>query len=184
MTTKHKIYLVFGTISLLTTILFVGQFYDPEDGDRTLFIKHKPTVKQYFYSPVAYYRYHPTKLSLTEEIEERAFQEFIANRDLFKNGNTFFLLAIILIQVTLTLLICGLFSLLAKTAIKNWQLISQFLINLVVTTFGITYILHADNFITSILIGFVITTLNLLTFILLNNVKLRQVNKIYNPDNV
>ena len=110
MTTRHLIYLAFGTVSILTTILFVGQFYDPQDGDRTFFLKHKPTFKQYFYSPTAFHRLHPSKLTLTEEMEEKSFQEF--RKDMTNNPSL--ILPIILIQVSLTSFIVGLYSFLFK----------------------------------------------------------------------
>ena len=114
MTSKNKTYLLLGTICLLTTILFVGQFYDPEDGDRSFFIKYRPTFKQYFYSPIAFHRFLPKKLTLVEEIEENAFQDFIVNREQLKNNNNFFLVSTILIQTTLTLLTFSLYSLISK----------------------------------------------------------------------
>ena len=170
MTTKNIIYLALGAISLLTTILFVGQFYDPEDGDRTFFIKHKPTFKQYFYSPTAYHRFHPSKLTLTEEIEESAFQEF--RNDM--TDNSLPILPIILMQISLTLLIVGLFSDLFKINLKYWQLLTQFVINVTITSFGLVYILWADNFSTTLIFTFGIVTVNILSVILLEKIKLNQ----------
>ncbi len=167
MITKHKVLLVLGTIFFIITILFVGQYHDPQDGDRTFFIKYKPTLKQFYYSPLANKNLLSGKHSLQEYMEEEAFQEFIVNQQLLKTVNGCFWVPITLIQLTLTFLICGLFSLYASTHLKYWQLIAHFLINFAVTTLGVINILLRDTHTTTLISSFVIFTTNLLTVIVL-----------------
>ncbi len=160
-------YLTLGIVSLLMSILFIGQFYDPEDGDRTLFIKHKPTLKQYFYSPSAYHRFLPTKLNFNEEIEERKFQEFKRNMI----SNTIPIIPLILIQVTLTLLIGGIISFFVKKNFNNWQLFTHFIINIVITTFGLLYVLLQDNFFITLIFSFIILIISILSIILIDKIQ-------------
>ncbi len=164
---KNKILISSGAGLLLITIFFVGQFYDPEDGDRHFFIKYKPTLQQFFYSPAAYHRYQPTKLTPGEEIDELAFQEFVAARYALKPLNFSSFFPALLIEGTLTLLVCGFFSLYTRRTIKNWQVIVQFLVNIIITTFVLAYISLADNQVTTLISCLVIITINLITIMIL-----------------
>lgn len=149
-------------------LLFVGQFYDPDDGDRAFFLKHKPTFKQYFYSPKAHIRYHPRNLTLKEEMEERAFREF--QNDM--KANTWTFLPILLLTISLTLCIVGLSSFLFKKSLNYRHLLTQFTVNLLILPFGLIYIVWADTYSTSILTTFVIVALNILAVLFLDKIKL------------
>jgi len=149
-------------------LLFVGQFHDPDDGDRAFFLKHKPTSKQYFYSPIAHTRYHPRKLTLKEEMEEKAFREF--HSDMKDKHWTF--LPILLLTISLTFCIVGLSSILFKKSLNYIHLMKQFTVNLLILPFGLIYIVWADTYSTSILTTFVIVTLNILAVLFLDKIKL------------
>ncbi len=164
---KYQLLLPGGLVFLILTILFVGEFYDPEDGDRSFFIKYKPTLQHVFYSPVAQHRYMPAAITPAELKDESAYQDFVAKRISLKSGAIFPLLPALLIQVTLTLLVCGIFQFITKRRIKDWQLIFQFLINVFITTFSLVYITHYDNAITTLIIALLLTTINLITIRLL-----------------
>jgi len=159
MKTKPTLLLLAGIISLFTTILFVGQYIDPKDGDRAFFIKHRPVFQQYFRSPAAYHRYESVELTLTEKTEESAFQEFIAGTGVLTGNNTF-VPAIALIQLTLTLLICGLYLVISKRSIKHWQLASQFLLNIFPTGFAMACICLKDDSTVTLISGLLVVVVN------------------------
>lgn len=164
MTTRNIIIIILGKIFLLVTILFVGQYVDPQDGDITFFIKHKPTFKQTFYSPVAYHRLFPTTLTYTEEIEEKSFKEYVADRNLLTAQTNSLIFSTSIFQLSLTLLICGLFSLFSKRQISIWQLFLHFIINSIATNFlGIVNILYAENLSNIIGVLILLLLLNILT---------------------
>lgn len=169
MRSTHILYVVAGILSPLMTILYVGQFYDPDDGDRTFFIKHKPVFKQLFYSPKAYYRLHPRTLTLAEEQEERAYQEY--KKDMTDASSA--VLPIVFIQISLTLFTAGLYTLMFRSDLKYWQLLLQFVINIFVTPFVLIYILMADTSVVTWVFVFILLIVNMLIFGMLEKVKHR-----------
>ncbi len=171
MTTQNKIVIGLGTSFLLLTILFVGQYYDPQDGDRTIFIKHRPIIKQYFYSPVAYHKLHPTQLTSTEEMEEKAFHEFITDRHLLTTQTNSLPLSISFFQLSMTLLVCGFFSLITKHLINYWQLLIQYLINVFLTFLGSIHILLDDSPATTLTVLLLLLSSNIFTIVLLTRIQ-------------
>ena len=140
MTFNHKYLLSFGVISLLFTVLFVGQFYD-HHGDRTMFVKHRPTFQQIFspHSPK-----NPANPTVEEKFGAKDYKEFIIDRDLQKGHGNIFVPAVF-IQLSLMLLISGMFSLYKMIPIHEVELIVQFVINLFVTWFLLSYALFTDD---------------------------------------
>lgn len=171
---QNKLIMGLGIALLLTAILFVGQYYDPQDGDRTLFIKHRATFKQIFYSPIAYHRLFPTKLSSSEILEEQYFQEFIGNGFSINSDNNSLLLATGLYQLSLTLFVCGLFSQLTQLTLSKQQLFLHFIFNFFFTTLGVFYLMLADNALTTCILLLSIFILNLLCMLYLNRFKMRK----------
>lgn len=145
---NYKTLFLFGMIFLLTTVLFVGQFYD-HHGDRSLFIKHRPTFHQMF---------HP---------EEDVYQEFIASRDLPRRHGIL-MLPSIMIQITIMLLVSGVFSLCKRKALSWLQLIGQFIFNFFITSVGVFSALYYENLMTSIIWLLVSVATNLITIIIID----------------
>ena len=82
---NYKYLFILGSISLLVSVLFVGQFYD-HHGDKALFIKHRPTFHMSFYGSPRDEKQDEVKHSVNEDIEEKYFQEFIATRNIQKSS--------------------------------------------------------------------------------------------------
>ncbi|MDZ4758714.1 MAG: hypothetical protein SGJ10_11350 [Bacteroidota bacterium] len=161
---KNLVLILFGTSSLFTAILFIGQVYHSEDGDRSFFIKYKPTFQQYFYSPKFIHRLQPTKLTLIEDKDEHAFQEYIIEIGVLSRNNGV-LLPAILIQLAFTFFICGGFSMYSKT-ILNYEYIGwQFLINLLITYFGLFFMSFLDENTTTKIVCLSLLSINFLTIL-------------------
>jgi hypothetical protein len=163
-----------GLISLLLTVLFIGEYRDPKNGDREFFIKHRPTFKHLFYSPAAFHRYMPVSLSAEEKQEESAFNEFIIYTRKMKVNDGGMGFAVLFVQISLSLLVCGSFKVFIYPDLKIWQLIVQFLINIFITGFCLVYILLDDIPRTSFIFSLLILAVNILTaFILVKAGRLR-----------
>ena len=72
---------IFGGLFLLITIiffrLFFGIYLDDEFGDKNLFIKHRPTWKWKFYSPIGMSDLKIEELTKEKQIEENYYIEFV-----------------------------------------------------------------------------------------------------------
>lgn len=159
---KLNIYLFLGLVSLMLTWLFVGLSRDTEFYDLELFIKYRPTFKLYFYSPLGMSDLSIVDLLVDEQSEEIAFRDFI-----FKRDRNLALVPFILLQLTLSFLICGYYKLKVNTAFKFWQFLTHFFINLVLITSGIVLIFYLDElYATVILLPFLIFINYLTLFIL------------------
>lgn len=135
-------FLILGSVLLFTNILYVGVFLDWSDGDLSLFIKHKPTAKQYFYSPKKYYRYQPQELTFAEMKEELAYQEF--SKD-FKPNRHPWQPAIFSYQLALSFIVLGIMKLFRKVKVKLWHIPIHLIANIFLTVFGVIMILHEGN---------------------------------------
>jgi len=163
MTFNYKYLLIFGVFSSLLTILFVGQFYD-HHGDRTLFIKHRPTFRQMFSIP--HKEYLPAaKQTAAEKAEESENEEFLLEQNLREShGEIFF--PSVLIQISIMLLISGCFSFYRKVTLSFWQLIIQFSINILITLLAVLFMLWDDNATTSTILFMTIVVTNYLTIVI------------------
>ena len=57
--------------------LFFGIYVDDEFGDESLFLKHRPTWKWKFYSPIGMSDLKIEDLTKEKQIEEKYYDEFI-----------------------------------------------------------------------------------------------------------
>jgi hypothetical protein len=101
-------YLVTGILLALITFLFSGVYQDPEFGELTLFMKHKPSLQFRFYSPIGESDLTIKDLSSEKQKAEIAFAEFVTAR----RGQFVFerldLLPFIFISLSVTFLLIGL----------------------------------------------------------------------------
>lgn len=165
-------------VLIIFSWLFIGVFSEPEFGDKTIFIKHKPTFKIEFYSPIGESDLKLSELNKEKQIEEIAFQEYIINQNLLKNNNSDFF-AILLIGMIFTYLSLGIYKLKNSGVYLFWQIITQFIINIVISTIGIALMLTFNKSYISIIILTLIFIVNYLSVILTETIK----NKInYNKN--
>jgi len=107
-------------------------------------------------------------LSTKEKYEEQAFEEFVINQGHEYGGKEkLWYLPPILIQLTLSFMAFGVYRLRKTVNFKIWQLPTHFLINILLTTFLITFILVIDKMVWSILVTGLIVIINYLIFLLL-----------------
>jgi hypothetical protein len=74
--TLKKYLLILALISVIGNILFVGVYCDWSDGDLSMFIKKKPALRLYYWSPEKFYRFHPQELTPLENKTEIDYIEF------------------------------------------------------------------------------------------------------------
>jgi hypothetical protein len=94
MTTKERNRIVLGillAVAALTVWLFVGIYRDREWSDLHVFLKHRPSFKVSFYSPLG--EADPSSIpgqegymSPREEIEEQAYTEFVEKHGGYKRS--------------------------------------------------------------------------------------------------
>jgi hypothetical protein len=161
---KLNIYLILAFLSLLMTWLFVGVSYDDEFFEPTLFTKYKPTFKIKFYSPIGMSDLTLKDLSPDQQLEENTFQEFVANQDIQSHRSIILeILPVILIHFTLTFLCLGIYQVRQNFSIKTWQISAHFLLNFVITSLGLAFILHFYQIFTGGLITLMVIAINYLS---------------------
>jgi hypothetical protein len=105
---KKKFLLGMGILTLLTTILFCGIARDSEFYEPTIFVKHRPTLKFHFYTPIGESDLKLEDLTEDKKREELLYQEFVVNQGVCAdNLNRLWFAPPILIQLTLTFLSVG-----------------------------------------------------------------------------
>jgi hypothetical protein len=57
--------------------LFFGVYVDDEFGDKSIFMKHRPTWKWKFYSPIGMSDLRMEDLTKEKQVEEKFYDEFI-----------------------------------------------------------------------------------------------------------
>jgi hypothetical protein len=160
-TSKLNIYFFIGITFLLLTWLFVGVFRDSEFHEPFIFTKYKPTFKIFFHTPIGESDLALKDLSTNEQREETAFQEFVIKQDRQYNSNPkLWYLPFILIQFTLTFLSFGILRKRARLTYINWRLPVHFLINLIFTSTGLTFLLSFDKTTISIFSVLIILSVN------------------------
>ena len=170
MNTEIKIAIVL----IIFSWLFIGVFSEPEFGDKTIFVKHKPTFKIEFYSPIGESDLKLSDLNKEKQIEEIAFQEYIINQNQLKsNFSQFF--AILLIELIITYLTLGIYKLRNSSSYAFWQIIFQIIINILISTVGIALILTFYKLYISIIILTLIFVINYLG-INLSEIMKRKIN--------
>lgn len=63
---------------------FCGIYIHDEFGEKHFFIKHRPTWKWKFYSPIGMSDTKFEELNIEKQIEQRYFDEFVSKQDLSK----------------------------------------------------------------------------------------------------
>ncbi len=80
---KKKISIVVFMAALLISVrLFCGVYVHDEFGEKRFFIKHRPTLKWIFYSPIGLTDKKIEDLSEKQKIEQKYFNEFVGNEGL------------------------------------------------------------------------------------------------------
>ncbi|KAF2515188.1 hypothetical protein [Flavobacterium foetidum] len=80
---KKKVLIVVFILSVgITTRLFVGVYEHDEFAETDFFIKHRPTWKWRFYSPIGMSDLRMEDLSKEEQTEQQYFNEFVRDRGL------------------------------------------------------------------------------------------------------
>lgn len=166
--TRLNIYLILGIVFIILTWLFVGFFRDDEFNQPNLFTKYRPTFKVNFYSPVGMQDLELNYLSSDRKIEEIAFQEFVIKQHIQNSSDArLWYLPFILIQLTFTFFSFGYYKIKRKLVYKNWQLPAHFIICLVLTSFGLEFILYFDKLILTIILLTLLVFINYFTLYLL-----------------
>lgn len=82
---KKSLIVVFLILMFSTIIrFFCGIYIHDEFVEEHLFIKHRPTWKWKFYSPIGMSDTKFEELNIEKQIEQRYFDEFVSNQDLSK----------------------------------------------------------------------------------------------------
>ena len=140
-------------------VLFCGISRDPEFYEPSLFVKHRPTFKIHFYSPIG--EDDGRKLNEVEEKEELAYQEFVMEQKIYSdNLDKLWFLPPILIQVTLSFLLLGV----------NWKSTStlkalalHFVFNLIPSTLITAFMLFNERMWQLLLLGTLLLVVNVCT---------------------
>ncbi len=157
-----NIYLFFAIVSIIITWLFVGLFRDDEFYKPGLFLKHQPTFKMIFYSPIGMSDLLIEDLPNIERAEEIAFQEYVVKKNIQnKNGVELFFVPLILIQTTLTLLSFGIVRLGRKLVYESRQLIAHFTVCFIAIFIGNLFIMSFDKLLLTLLIGIIVLGFNI-----------------------
>lgn len=172
MTRRPNIYLLFGTVFLILTWIFVGLYRDDEFYEPNLFTKYRPTFKVNFYSPIGQSDLTVNDLSADKQVEEIAFQEFVIKRHIQNNSNAqLWYLPLILIQLLLTFFSLGVLKSKLDLVYKKWHFSTHFAVCLVLTSLGLGFILSFDNLFVTVFGGLLILTINYWTVVLLTRQK-------------
>jgi hypothetical protein len=163
MALNYKQLLIFGVVSSLLTFLFVGQFYD-HHGDRTLFIKNRPTFRQLFILPPK----NPVPAASQDAEKKAEENESFILKQMERESEGALFIASILIETSLMLLISGCFSFLKKTSFFPLQLIIQLSINFLIVFFALSLMLFIDDATTSFIFFITLGITNYFTIIIYN----------------
>lgn len=79
---QKKYLIIFLLAVIIIFRFFVGVYSHDEFGGTNLFIKHRPTWKWSFYSPIGMSDIEIKDLSTEEQKEQLLFNEFITNKGL------------------------------------------------------------------------------------------------------
>jgi len=154
--------------SLLITILFTGVFRDDEFYEPYIFLKHRPTFKLLFISPIGMSDKTLDDLSPEMQNEELMFEEFVIHQGVQYPGNHWLsFIPVLLIQLTLSLFTIGLLRFRFQNARHYWKPLIHYMFNLMTTTFGLAAMLTIDHLAVSIGIGLILISINGFSFYIL-----------------
>ncbi|PCJ63714.1 MAG: hypothetical protein COA58_15335 [Bacteroidetes bacterium] len=129
---------------MIGNVLFVGVHCDWSDGDLSLFIKKKPSLTSYFYSPEKMVRYLPRKLEKKETMKEEKYQEFCSG---FVPNSPSSGFPIAWIQLTTSLFMMTVVSNIKSLRTSFYLLGFHFFISIWITGFGIVFLLLLGEYI-------------------------------------
>jgi hypothetical protein len=133
---KRYFHLAIGSCLLLLAVLFTGRYEDDEFGEKSFFIKYRPTFKFYFYSPTGMSDTRVADLPPALQDEEKAFREFVVRTGVQYPGTRLVLLVPVLIQSALTFLLFGSFAFLGRRS-RWYSMAIHFVLNAVITAVGL-----------------------------------------------
>ncbi len=169
-------YLKLGLFLLIISWLFVGFYRNEEPKDNLyIFLKHKPSLKLFFHTPIGMQDLNISDLSPENQLEQKKYNEFIIKSRI--NNQYLAMLPFLLIQAFMTLLIFG-------TKLDDyifWRPFLHYIINIPFSIFGIAMILTFDRIETTIFIGVFVLIVNYLIFFILN--KKWTIKKLKKPAN-
>jgi len=154
-------YLKIGLIFVILSFLFIGVYEDDEFNEASIFLKYKPSLKMHFESPIGMQDLKISDLSTENQIEEKYYEDFIKNQHY--KSEYLSLIPFILIQATLTFICFGT----KQKKYKIWQSLIHFLINFLLTTIGIAFLLTFAKTFTTVIICLLIIMINYFTFLLI-----------------
>ena len=139
---SRVLFLLIGLITLVITILFCGISRDDEFYEHTIFVKHRPTIKLYFYTPIGQSDLNLTDLTEDKKREELMYQEFIDGQKIYSdNLDRLWFLPPVLIQLTLTFLSLGITGI----KIRKHGVLIHFLMNVIGSVFAVASALYLDK---------------------------------------
>ena len=132
---------------MIVTVLNTGFYRDDEFYDLSIFFKHRPTIKTYFYSPIGMSDKTLEDLSPGQQNELVAFNEFVRDTGILFKGDDKAYIPLLLIQLTLTSFSIGSLTSKSNGNFRIWIPVVHFILNFLVTAFGLTISLMTGSFI-------------------------------------
>ncbi len=160
----RKFNILLATIVSISTWMFVGIFRDDEFYEPTIFVKHRPSLKVNFYSPIGMSDLKFEDLTPVEQSELVAFDEFVVKQGIQYNSNRLWYLPFVLVQMVLTFLTFGILN---SKGNKVWRHMLHFSICVLPSSIGLAFILAFDRMFTTVFLGFLIFAVNCFVLYLL-----------------
>jgi hypothetical protein len=160
---KRYLYLAIGFLLLIITVLNTGLYRDDEFHDLSIFLKHRPTFKAYFYSPIGMSDRTLEDLSPGQQGEMIAFNEFVRGTGILFKGDDKAYIPLLLIQLTLTSFVMGTLASKSNGNIRIWIPVVHFAFNFMVTALGITIGLMTGSLIITVVTFAFIVLANYMT---------------------
>jgi hypothetical protein len=131
-----------GLLFGLLTVLFCGISRDWEFYEPSIFVKHRPTLKLHFYSPIGERDF--MELNEKDRKEVLAYREFVEDQKVYTdNLNRLWFLPPILIQLSLTFFAFGTAR---QDGIDSRRLLLHFVINLLPTAVLVELMLFNEKY--------------------------------------
>jgi hypothetical protein len=176
---KINLYVLLSAFFFILTWLMTGIYADDEFNELTLFCKHRPTFKVYFFSPIGQSDMKVKDLSVDMQYEALAFKEFVIKQKLQMSSSPDLLfIPFVLLQLTLTFGLYGRYRSRFSSEFKIWQIPVHVFINLITTTLGLLLILsldfyYFDEFLWAMLLTSLIIVINFSTVFFLKKIQNR-----------
>jgi hypothetical protein len=156
----RKVHFGLAIICFVLLWLFVGIFRDDEFYDPYLFIKHRPTLKVHFYSPIGMTDNTLADLTAEQRYEEIAFQEFVDNRGVQNepDGQWWFV-PFLLIQLLITSLLSA-YRPCADTKGCVKKFIIHIILNISITSIALAFALTFDRALATFILAAIVLLIN------------------------